>query len=1603
MVSPEFVLALQEVDRKLVCEFVSNYQELEKLKDPDDLKKTKRFFGSHSFMSSVRSISQLVDLNQTMLNEETSKTSPNQSIKLLNDTNTVIRAVKDQLAEKWLLNREFLTTALKRLQHTTHLIENVVFEDGASQISSDNVYNLGLIRGGIKSPNILLFNLPNTGNLQFDFEIINNDSDTLFPQEFDYAHSNPFMIEPTSGTILPGESVNFSCMFQSDIAGYYQQSYSLQSGTEKIIAFLITAHVGIPNLVINPMILDFGLVARSKSVSRTIMLSNTGTFKDSWRVEPIVTTSVDSTAESNTEIFPFSVNPAKGELLPSEDQPLTMVFTAESEGNFFGKFKLLWCKESIIIQVKASGGGVRIKPIFSLKEDIEFAGIDFGRCIVGVTKEKKFQVTNIGNVDGNIDIGHTNQGIRFQSKRDSTGRIRINSGATLDVYIYYTPKISEIIKEPMVIKLPDNLTQMIPLKAFAGLCQWSLDGFLDFQNMHISEIQQRTLTLQNTGDIDIQFSVHLFPDTLSNTVQIKVQSFKEVSPATFSAPSKSTGTINVTIASESTGLVKGTFVVETDLGKGPVKQPFSFEFYLYQDQIALDNSQDASVGRIMVGESASVQRILTNFGNEAAQYRVRIETPIDYQEQTDDSSKILQGESKVSSLAKKGKSGPKKKKPAAVEVSRSTAASTLSSLAGSRFKLSPWKVNIDQGTLLPNQSILIEAIFESIDEYGDEWHEAHLIIEKLEDPVNDNWSLLKSIKLTGAGGKPDLVIEPAEVDFSYCAVQFSKKYTVTFQNKGTALLNYTIDPLDNSGVWKILDETVIIGKVEPGMIQEIPFLFCPVKEQSYETHVAVRTSYDVKTIVFKGAGITYKLRDELLPSKIDAGLIEFEKLKQIKVSLANNCLFEMNISAFVIINNNLKPENPIFDCKPSKMTLKGNTKAQCADNECSMVEFRIDIKYPTPIDDDLNVIDVEMSRLVKVGTQKCTLQIDIENGPSYTIPIIYNLVTKPIRIVSSEKYHYFAKESKAISIPKSEFLSFYSFGDVPAVQGAEVTLGLLNENYFTLEVEITVNNEQFSITPSALIMQTNELVEISLVFHPFNISDLEIIPQSSDFSGVVTIKSHINAVSQTVLDVSGTLVDIPGDLNIPDVWDFGMMLLGSKVAKNFSFQNPVRRDFGWEISINEQILDFFKISKPHKGTIKRGQAANIDVEFVPELAGSFTAKALLETDEGSYFILLQGVCVKPTISISSNFIDFGTVGIKDPEIKFMKIENTCEVSFSVFASTDCEEFSVNMSELILNRGETKELGVCFSPKAVGSRHTGKLILRSNNNDKQDGKALADILLEGKGGSFNLAEVTESGSSNQVTIKLEFANLTEQATVRKGFEIENCGDTVIVLSLFNEKDDAVPSVNRGNNVFSQKVSYNISPVSITLSPKQKQKVTVCAQGQHIGTEHTELTLKTVTLVKPKLLHVHLNSTVIARSDAGQMLSHFMHVDSSIEDSLDLEKHNAFKLSHEFNLWKIVFPIIRASPHLPSSDLVYVHPLEPHIVPHDINPFIIRPPAIPRELPPRMKKWYMNRMSMTLDQGQKNEKVIVNDNLEQRSEAARFVSIIEKRIFLEKRKR
>ncbi|KAJ3262197.1 hypothetical protein HDU77_000417 [Chytriomyces hyalinus] len=1524
---------------------------------------------------------------------------------LVANTAGVIKLVKGQLSNAWVANREFLSSALKAAQQSAYVIEALSQSKPEKQVSTSSDFNLGLIRAGDQITDVRLFNLPNMGNLALDFKIVRSDSVKIRPEEFpESEEAELFVLSPMEGIIDPGLAINFSTNFLARAPGFYQQAFELESAGEKIISFTITGMAGVPFIQVEPKLVEFGLVCRNKFDIRSITISNTGSFKDHWQLESL---NADDESEKT-----FVLNSKEGMLDPKQSTSVDIKFAPKKEGNFSNHYRLRWTGEPRLIEAKGVGGGARLKFTFVELEDLRFAGFDWGTTVVGLSYSKEIIVSNVGNVEGFFHLAHPNALFRFDLALDSNGDCRLDPGASIKFKIHFSPLCSEKINESFQLHLMDSPVTMIASRLVAGTKIWAVDGTANFKNMSIKDTQTVRVNVLNAGTLEIPFEYAVQTDDpeMERYFSVSVPDAKQVNGRIMIPPSQELQvSVKITPKPEHQK-IKGCVVLKTELGPGPTSETLSFDFWTYDKQLSLDDSKDTSVGRVLVGEVATVERTLTNFGSDRAHYRIRLEpVPESLRPQLsvieDDVPELKGGKKKPAKTKRKGSNAFLK-------------------------KIVAWKIQGEaDGYLECNDSCGVSVVYEALEEHGDDWQEAMMIIDKCEDESGGVWNELTAIKISGAAGTPKLELSQEEIDFGVTGKDIGNTKYITLRNEGNALLSYEFElGWDYSGNIFFENEALISGKIVAGESVDVGITFKPNLVQSYETQFHIKTQLDEKTVRAFGQGALFKFLKSDMPPVLNIGRVFVGSIFKQDIKIYNDCIYDISVRSKLLTDNpdddhEAREVTEFIAVDPPIIELLANGSENPTDlADRSFAEYSLIAHAPIT---DENVDNAVLNSICnKVGKKAFllfeTIGGDLESG-KHCLPVTFRFSVYNLMFISTPKYSGIKKGE--VQPEETEGITAIDFGEVGYETGASMVMVLYNQNPFKVTVDLSLESSGFAIYPSKATLGPNSGRDFRVELKPLELVEGDEVESSITRADTLKVSTNIELVAGLAVSVTGTFIDEPEPLEFSEPLDFGSVRRLFHGEAVLEFRNPVRRSLPYKFSVERDYRDIFQLELGNSsisGVAKPRSHVRIPIRFIPKLGTEYIATGTLETDERNFLISLKGSGVEPAIELSETKIDFGIVGVDAAEFREVDLRNASKVGVKIGVVVSGDSFSVEGAEGELRTrefqldAETSEtVRIICKPTELSSHSKGKVEFQ--NLDLAPGQKLPTLLgsiaLESIGGtcafSFTSADEDDEGPvydskgslvPKTPVIHVNFTKVIMGQRVRKYFEVENCGDTMVDLVITDvDGKEAKEDVE----MTAQKAAFSFSPAAVVIKPHTKQKFAVIAKGLKVGEESHTVHVKTRKQLDARIIPIKIKANVLSpESQLADGLKVFSRVDNSIDGLLGVKGPTEESLNSDLQLWKIYIPVIRVNLMRPSQELQCVDPVEPNTVLPDIGPFVIRPPALPRDVPQKAKKWFANRTSMSLDAKGRSTPGTISLNM-RKEEALSFVRPVEKQVFVEKK--
>ena len=532
--------------------------------------------------------------------------------KFLKTTKNTMKTVKEKiLNESWVPNRDLLHQAMRKLQISQFAIEEIFLTPAIESVPlEENFYSLDIVCGGERSPSTLLFNIPNEGNIPFNFKIFEKKDDFSYPEDAKAALPDFFSLETSEGLLEPGESVNISVTFFGLIPGSYRQGYILKSGDDEILSFAIGAAVGNPILEFSLDTIDFGLLGKGQTSDKQISIKNIGTFEGSWEID------IDS------EFSCFKALPLAGKTDKGSLTYCNVSFSPPGEGVFEATVKLQWKGGPTLLKLVGTGGAPKLEFTYHALEDKSSKGLDFGKCALNSKYEHLITITNTGSMEAIVQLAHPNPCLYFNVQRNDLGEIKLLPGESTILTVVYIPEKIEKLSNSIVFTLINakNSTQTVFVKGRSGTEIMESFGFLDFLNIPLDEWQQKILKFKNSGTFDLPFKFEFEPKNLEDNFLVDLE--EDCNSSTILAGNELVLTIKPvpTVTYE----IKGEFVASTTLYGSLKEFRFPFMFKVYSEEIAALISEPVSVGRVVPGQTAQTEQIIVNNSNKKIEYRAKI-------------------------------------------------------------------------------------------------------------------------------------------------------------------------------------------------------------------------------------------------------------------------------------------------------------------------------------------------------------------------------------------------------------------------------------------------------------------------------------------------------------------------------------------------------------------------------------------------------------------------------------------------------------------------------------------------------------------------------------------------------------------------------------------------------------------------------------------------------------------------------------------------------------------------------------------------------------------------------------------------------------------
>lgn len=1309
------------------------------------------------------------------------------------DAAKLLSSLREQILMKEGEN-DVLVDVIKRLQHTcatlsqiffapSHVVKNSADTPRHIPLCASVGVNLGFIRGKENSDDeevqqVELFTVSNLGNMSFSCsveEVEGECSANLIPSVQGGAKTGRLSVSPASIVVPPGESLVIHTQFAGSADGTYFKTFRLLHESKVFETVKLHFQVGNPCIVCDTDVVNFGLVGKLRTAYNSVEIRNSGSYRDQVKLRPL---ELANASHLKPNVV-FHVRPSVFELGPNESQLVQISCTPPAPENYSESWQVLWSSAPLSLLLSAQGGAPLLRPTFSGHGDSSTDGFEFPNSIVDRPLVHKFKLLNYGDLSGTFSYRvHPFASLRrsitragaeavVPEKAESTLSVDPNSALAseslaleqatesslvpdsiaaplgkeehpmegfetftlqvneeLDFEIVFCPTYSCTINEYVTFveaDLPDVAILNIPLYAKCGVAKAAVSGDIYLKNMKVGLVGVSEIFFVNVGDLDLQLWTELELDEGCPSRDLSIEVGDDFPQSGKVGPNESIP-VNLVAKPTVSGTFAGTVTLRTEIGDGPIEYKFPFSFKSFDKEVALDSTSDVNFGRVAVGETLHVSRTLYNFGSNVVKFQLAVET-----------------------------------------------------ISGQNDTSNGWTSALNAvEELAPESSRVISFAFVA----GVDSPEPSAVRVQVQYQTSGDWQLVCAFKLSGGAGIPLVELEvppPYSVDASglvswgTCPINCTQKALLKLVNRGNASTSMTLpSALDGDGF--ILENVVAPCSDRLEVNEEIllSVAFTPKLVNLYRSSFVPAFSSSVKFggIHFEGQGAAYMLDTSLLPKSIDfKEVVLGSSYSTATFTLTNGSQFDTELVYTVKNLSNIEGSTVELYQRPKKISVPAN----------GSVEQKVLFNVPVPQDELGRIQTAKLgSALTSKSGRKAVLQLAFSHDPSvvqYEIPINVECFTLA-PIVLSESM-----------VSDSESLHRFDLGVFKLEVGGGKDLYLVNNNSVPIQLSVAVIPEN---DPYKLLYVPGSLVELpASSASPMRVC-LSRYPAPAEGFAAQDMPSSVKVSARLCYSykelsqwmpplevmVDAVLVEDPLVLNIVKAHDFGVHFVDTVTEFCLEFVNPLKRTLTYKLAVDSGSVaeDSFTIDsmEPIK-VLPLSKSSNL-ITFSPKSVGKKKFDVHMETDNGVFSTSFSGSSIAAAVKCEQSILNFGTVGVGEPEFRLLEIYNPCVIPITVTLVVTGKGFSApTQGEIITIDADDREFAkVHYNPTSPDLFEKGLLVIRECETNQK--VILAQCELEGTGGTLKFSTtVNASEPPASVTLAVDNVPKTQPLESAQGEE------------------------------------------------------------------------------------------------------------------------------------------------------------------------------------------------------------------------------------------
>jgi hypothetical protein len=309
-------------------------------------------------------------------------------------------------------------------------------------------------------------------------------------------HNFPVTFIPPEGLLLPSQHQVIEVAVHSNLPFCEITAHCLLvSDHAPSLQFSVHAIASVAKVTASCSLLDFGVLAVGKTKKQRVSLCNSGGIPCKF------TTNCNNPA--------YLCDPDQGVIDGGGLIHIDVVFCPENWGIFNSTLQVKYSSTDgyfypkAYLGLKGSGGYPNLQ--------VETKEIDFGTAILGNDNVQFIHVHNKGDADAQVSLSSYHPCIFLEAED-----VVIAPKSLQNIAVIYRPSFVENLHSKLFLKSADSRSDvfLVKVKGKVGVSRLSISPFELFQNMDfgtclVMGVYPKNLTVKNTGNILVSFSINL--------------------------------------------------------------------------------------------------------------------------------------------------------------------------------------------------------------------------------------------------------------------------------------------------------------------------------------------------------------------------------------------------------------------------------------------------------------------------------------------------------------------------------------------------------------------------------------------------------------------------------------------------------------------------------------------------------------------------------------------------------------------------------------------------------------------------------------------------------------------------------------------------------------------------------------------------------------------------------------------------------------------------------------------------------------------------------------------------------------------------------------